>query len=279
MHDREPNATLVDRRDPSDTHAILRIQPDELPIPAFEPGQFASLGLESSRIETGQGLDGASKLIAPPRVSIAPPRVRIVRRAYSIASSPRETDAYELFVALVPGGRLTPELWRLAPGARCWVSPQVHGKFTLSEVPRDRDLVLVATGTGIAPFVSMLRTYRDGERWRRVAIVHGARRASDLGYAGDLEERVQQDARVSYLPTLTRENGDSWSGLRGRVQAALEPEIFRERAGFELDPARCDVFLCGNPAMIQDVCARLTARRFTADGPHARGSLHFERYW
>jgi ferredoxin--NADP+ reductase len=272
MHEHDDNATLIERCDASDTHAILRIRPDAQPLPAFEPGQFVSLGLAQARHDDRRAEALSSGLLAPPRV-------RIVRRAYSIASSPHERDVYELFVALVPGGRLTPELWNLAPGARCWLSPEVHGKFTLDEVPQGRDLLLVATGTGVAPFVSMLRTYDAGERWRHVALVHGARRASDLGYRRELEERAERDPRVTYLPALSREPDESWRGLRGRVQVALEPEPFRARAGFALDPERCHALLCGNPAMIADVCDRLKEQRFTPDAPHARGNIHFERYW
>jgi ferredoxin--NADP+ reductase len=275
MHEHDHNATLIERRDASDTHAILRIRPDAQPLPEFEPGQFVSLGLPQARRDDRRAESLATGLLARPRA-------RIVRRAYSIASSPNERDVYELFVALVPGGRLTPDLWSLAPGARCWVSPEVHGKFTLDEVPRDRDLLLVATGTGVAPFVSMLRTYDTGERWRHIALVHGARRASDLGYRRELEERAERDPRVTYLPVLSRaadEGSEAWRGLRGRVQVALEPELFRARAGFELDPERCHAFLCGNPAMIADVCDRLKERLFTPDAPRARGNIHFERYW
>jgi ferredoxin--NADP+ reductase len=279
MHEHEDNATLIERRDASDTHAILRIRPDAQPLPAFEPGQFVSLGLARARHDDRRLEALSSGLLAPPRVPIARRRVRIVRRAYSIASSPHERDVYELFVALVPGGRLTPDLWSLAPGARCWVSPEVHGNFTLDELPHGRDLLLVATGTGVAPFVSMLRTYGAGERWRHVALVHGARRAFDLGYRRELEERAERDPRVTYLPALSREPDENWRGLRGRVQVALESELFRARAGFALDPEHCHALLCGNPAMIADVCDHLKARGFTHDAPRERGNIHFERYW
>ena len=258
------NATLIERRDISDTHAIVRLRPDALPIHAFTPGQFVTVGLP-----------------LPPRTrrDESSDRTRLVKRAYSIASSPLEAEFYELFLTVVPDGRLTPELWKLEVGDRCWISPDAHGAFTLEEVPCETHLVLVATGTGVAPYVSMLRTYPDDAPWERIAIIHGARRISDLGYREEFLRRTQQDARVAYVPVLSREPSAAWAGLRGRVQVALEHSAFHAQARFELDPLSCHVFLCGNPAMIQDVRSLLSARGFTTHSAKEKGSVHAERYW
>jgi len=262
------NATILERTDLDERLAIVRVRPDELPLPEFLPGQFVQLGL-------------------PDEEGTAPGRaVRVDKRAYSIASSPAERDAFELFVALVDGGRLTPRVWKLAAGDRCWADPQPLGRFTLDLAPRGKDLVLVATGTGIAPYVSMLRTYARGSaradpgRWNRCVVVHGVRRAGDLGYADELAERTRADPSVCYLPIVSREpEASGWSGLRGRVQAVLEGERCSELAGTPLDPERCHVFLCGNPDMIRSVRELLAPRGFTVATARRPGNLHFERYW
>jgi ferredoxin--NADP+ reductase len=263
----ELNATLQERRDVSDGYAILRIRPDALPIPSFVPGQFVQLGLpEPAPPRPGAGADAG------------PPRMRIAKRSYSIASSPRETDHYELFVVLVSEGRLTPHLWTIPAGGRCWIGDRAHGLFTLEKVPPDRDLVMVATGTGICPYVSMLRTHREDPPWRRCVLVHGVRRAADLAYDAELRARAGEDGRFRYVPVVSRDPG-SVVGLHGRVQVALDSERFPSLAGFPLDPAACEVFLCGNPGMIGSVRELLAPLGFARGTAASSGNLHFEKYW
>lgn len=259
-----PNATLVFRRDLNERYSILRVRPDARPIPAFVPGQFVNLGLPRE---------------APARAGDDPaaaPRVRIDRRSYSIASSAREREHYELFLALVEGGRLTPELWNLVEGSRCWIDGRALGSFTLEGVPEDRDIVLIGTGTGIAPYVSMLRTHATEPPWNTITLVHGVRQVSDLGYREELETRAREDERFHYVPVVSRE---AWNGLRGRVQTALERERLEAVAGVTLDPARCFVFLCGNPGMIRDVRAQLAPLGFEPGTPDRPGNLRLEKYW
>lgn len=261
------NATVISRRDLSAALAILRVRPDDAPIPDFVPGQFIQLGLPSS----GAGSDAAAKLD---------------KRAYSIASSPADKEAFELLIALVPGGRLTPSIWTLRAGDVCWIDPHPLGLFTLEHVPPGKDLVLVATGTGIAPYVSMLRSYALGrplhrpERWNRCVVVHGVRRASDLAYLDEIRSLCAGDPSLAFYPTLSREPEISqWSGLRGRVQSVLSTELGHPRPDTLLRPERCHVFLCGNPSMIEEVRALLVARGFTPGSPRRGGNLHTERYW
>ena len=250
----DANAELVSRRGWNERLWSLVVRPDRRPATPFEPGQFAQLGLP---------VDGV-----------------LEKRAYSLASSARDREVYELLISRVDDGRLTGALARLAPGERCWLDERVFGRFTLAEVPRDADLVMVATGTGLAPYLSMLRTYADEPRWRRFVLVHGVRLAEDLAYRDELSERAARDERVCYLPVVSREPaGGAWSGLRGRVQRVLEGESCRELAGVALDPKRCHVFLCGNPAMIDEVGAVLVERGFRPGSARRGGNLHVERYW
>lgn len=260
------NATLVARDDLNATLSIVRVQPDSGRVPDFQPGQFVRLGLP----KPGQ----------PPPAPGKPARVRFTRRAYSIASSPRVTDALEFFVVRIDEGALTPRLWEIPVGGRLWMDHEAKGEFTLDLAPPGADLVMVSTGTGIAPFLSMLRTYRHERRWRRFVLINGVRYASDLGYGDELRTIVRGDPTVCYLPMATREpEGSAWTGLRGRVQSVLEPETYQRLVGAALDPTTSHVFLCGNPEMIDAVEALLQARGFITDAHGRKGNIHFERYW
>lgn len=263
-----PNATIVSRIDLNDRVALVHVRPDSGSVTPFVPGQFIQLGLPAD-------------VAASPAPAVAPTRTKLVKRSYSIASGPHESEAYELCIAFVEQGKLTPKLHGLHAGARIWHDAVPKGHFTMELVPDGLDLVFVATGTGIAPFVSMLRTYRSLPlRFRHFVIVHGAREASDLAYHDELMVAAQSDPRVRYVPVLSRAEGDrAWHGLHGRVQVALEPPAFMSRTGFALDPASSRIFLCGNPAMIEDVRIQLGARGFTPDTPKSPGNVHFERYW
>jgi ferredoxin--NADP+ reductase len=96
----------------------------------------------------------------------------------------------------------------------------------------------------------------------------------------EFERMAADDPSLTYLPTLTRQpDNEPWDGLRGRVQGLLEGDVYADRVGAALDPARCHVFLCDNPAMIDDMEARLTPLGFKQHTSAAAGNLHFERYW
>ncbi len=250
-----PNATLVERRDLHADLFLLRVAPDSGEYPPFEPGQYTGLGR----------VDDAG---------------RLVRRTYSIASSATRRQWLEFFVVHVDDGEFTSWLAARPVGTRLWLAPRAAGAFTLDGVTREHDVVFVATGTGVSPYLSMIRTWRRDPPWRRCVLINGVRRAADLGYRAELEALAATDPRFVYLPTVTREGPDSpWRGLRGRVQALLEPQRFESLAGFVLDPRRTHVFLCGNPAMVDDVEARLGARGFAHHRRGAGGTLHVEKYW
>ncbi len=263
------NARIIHRHDVTDELAIVRIAPDEGEVPAFIPGQFCTLGLPAEDDDASAKSTGRDK-------------PRLVRRAYSIASSADERHYLELFLILVPQGRFSPRLFALQKGDRLYLDPIARGDFTLQHVEPDKDLVMVATGTGVAPFISMLRTYpaRGEKRWNRFVLIHGVRRAADLAYDEELRRIAKEDKSVVYVPTVTREPENSnWSGLRGRVQHALEDATYQEIVGSLLAPHHCHVFLCGNPGMIEAVSQMLIARGFTLHRRDEPGNLHYERYW
>ena len=254
MTDYQANAVLTSREDLSAELAIFRVRPQSGLIPFFLPGQYAELAIPNAER-------------------------KIERRSYSIASTPANGEL-EFYIVLVEDGYLTNQLWALRPGDTLWLGPKVKGKFTLEQVPAGADLVMVATGTGLAPFVSMLRAHRTNPSWHRVTLIHGARYARDLAYRRELEEWEASHPWFRYLPTLTRDaENTSWSGARGRVQqlftsGAVESSLVRP---FSKESAH--FLLCGNPQMIDGVQALLEARGFELHKKKHPGNIHVERYW
>ena len=265
------NATITEWIDLNDELAIFRVKPDEGCVPEFEPGQFAMLALPRDHPPIA---DAQQYPAGDPRWK------KLTRRAYSIASSTLEREYLEFYVVLVEDGKLTPKFWADKAGGRIWLDSRINGDFTLETVPDGKDLVMVSTGTGLAPYVSMLKTFRNTGRWRRFVMVHGVRYQQDLGYRAELEQIAAEDPSFIYLPMVSREPEDSdWTGLRGRVTAALEEDEYKRLVGAELDPEDAHVFLCGNPAMIDQAESMLTDRGFVVQTKKQRGNLHFERYW
>jgi ferredoxin--NADP+ reductase len=255
MADETLNATVVLRRDLTERLAVVRVAPQGWELPAFEPGQAATLGLPDP--------EGPGKFL---------------RRVYSATSAPG-ADHLEFYIQLVKEGPFTKRLWHQQEGDPIWLSPRLVGALTLQQVPEGSDLVLIGSGTGLAPYLSMLRTHRGTGRWRRCLVVHGARTQSELGYRAELEHWSREDRSLSYLPTLTREPEAGWTGARGRMQQLLQEGELERRAGLALDPARCHVFLCGHPQMIDEVEALLLPRGFRLHSTAQPGNLHFERWW
>ena len=264
------NARISFREDFTGELAVVRVAPDA-GVPDYKPGQYATLGVLPDPDDAEQNKKkGLAKLVLRP---------------YSISSTPLNKTDVEFYLALVPDGLFTPKIWGLREGDRVYLAPKPKGKFTLDGVPADRDLVFIATGTGLAPFMSMIKTYRDTGRWRRVVVIHGTRFCADLGYKRELEDLAEADATITYIPACSREPEPSgkitdWFGLRGRVNVAIEDRAFKDLAGVELSPDTCHVFLCGNPTMIDEVTKDLTDRGFTPkDREHPDGNVHFEKYW
>ncbi len=257
MNDEAYNARVVARRDIHDSLMLLRVGRERGEVPAFEPGQFSNLGL----IEEG-------------------PDPRLMRRAFSIASPCSARDYFEFYIQRVDHGVFTNRLWKLEPGDSLWLDPLVYGHFTLADIPPNANVIFVATGSGVGPFLSMLREYQGKQRWRTAAVIHSARTAADLGYDEELKALAARDASFRYVPTLTREPIDSgWKGLRVRVQKLFEPELFRETFGRELTHQDAKVFICGNPEMIVQLSAQLGEKGFHPHRRKAPGHIHTERYW
>jgi ferredoxin/flavodoxin---NADP+ reductase len=269
-NDRRPyNATVIGREEINPLLLILRVQPDDA-LFEFKPGQFAVLGLLGCETRVAE-----AAFEDPPTEPD-----KLIRRAYSIASSSVERRYVEFYLTLITSGQLTPRLFALSHGSRVLLGPKASGLFTLDRVPADQAVLLIATGTGLAPYVSMLRTTLMHDAQRRFVVVHGARYGWDLGYRAELESLARIRPNLTYIPCITRPEEDRhFRGYTGRVQQILDLGICEKESGLCLDPAQTHVFLCGNPEMICAVKALLAARGFKPDCGKELGSIHVEEYW
>ncbi|MBM3853285.1 MAG: ferredoxin--NADP reductase [Verrucomicrobia bacterium] len=263
------NATVVGREAINPQLLILRVRPDAGDY-GFTPGQFAVLGLSG----------GEPRVPDAEPEETAPGPGKLIKRAYSIASSSVERAYLEFYLTLVSTGELTPRLFALQHGSRLFLGPKASGLFTLDRVAPGKAVALISTGTGLAPYVSMLRTMLITETARRFVVLHGARCSWDLGYRGELESLARIRPNFTYIPSITRPEQDPhFRGHTGRIQRLLEHGVIEQESDVRLDPAETDVFLCGNPDMIDQVKTLLLARGFTRDQGKQSGSLHVEEYW
>lgn len=264
------NAWIEKRHDLNEGLAVLTVRLNNWSLPTFEPGQYADIAMQTATTDAPVSL-----------TSLPMEQAELTRRSYSIASSPLRLDRLEFLINLVPRGRFTPVLWRLEEGDRLHVQPRIRGRFTLTDVPRDANIILVSSGTGIAPYMAMLRHFAGTGRWNRLVLLHTVRYVEDLAYREELEALMERDSSFLYLPTVTRKREHAvWEGETERVQALLEPDRFEELAGFRPDPDKgSHLYLCGNPEMIQSVQTRYTDLGFTLHRPNNPGTLHMESYW
>jgi ferredoxin--NADP+ reductase len=264
------NAVVVAKNALTPDLFIIKVKPDK-PSPEFISGQYVLLGI-SSNVPRRAGSEPEFKESKPDRM---------VLRAYSIASSGSEPGLLEFYISVVANGALTPRLVGLQPGDRLMVGDKIRGFFTLETVPKEhKTVVLAATGTGLAPYVSMLRRHAVQPYPFRFVVLHGAPRSWELGYLEELRLQSRYLPRVTYIPSITRTKEDPWwTGDSGRITRYFQGDLLREKCEVEFDPAVTSVFLCGNPAMIHEVGGILAPLGYTAYTTQAPGSLHTEEYW
>lgn len=254
----EYNATVVKNDMVSDGLYLLTVKPD-FEIEYFRPGQFTTLGLKLEK-------DGQQKLI---------------KRAYSITSSPAQHHFLEFYIVLVPDGALTPHLFDLEPGDRLYVGPKITGNFTIDKIPPDKNLLMVATGTGIAPYMSMIRTHLVcGEGGRKFIVVQGARHSYELGFYAELCVLDLHCNNFHYIPTVSRPQNDPyWGGPTGRVTKIIQEGLVEKKTKLKITPESFDILLCGNPDMIRDMTEHFEGKGFTSKKGEKRINIHTEKYW
>lgn len=239
--------TIVERQDYSSDLWSIRIQSDT-PF-SFTPGQYATLGVER---------DG-----------------QVVERPYSIVSSPHEAQL-EFFFELVPDGLLTPLLQPLAVGAEVLLRKRPKGVFTFDTASGHKKHLFICTVTGVAPYVSMVRTFlrelRDGKLPTppSLMILEGASRSWEMGYRSELDAAARELPGMHHIATISRPWEDTeWTGERGRVEDVLRK--YADELG--VSPEDTTVYLCGHPGMIENARAIMVRRGF------GRHLIHEEQYW
>jgi ferredoxin--NADP+ reductase len=265
------NAVVTTKIEVAPGLMVIRVAPDGWDLPAFAPGQFAVLGLapEADRSDLADAEDEPAK------------PGKLIRRAYSIASSSKAHKYLEFYVTLVHSGALSPRLFKLQPGGRVWLGPKITGTFTLDLAPPDKEVILVATGTGLAPYMSMLRTELAASKGRRFAVLLGARHSWDLGYHAELVAMEQLSPKFTYLPIISRpaEEPVPWTGRAGYVLDLWRSRELEQEWKERPTPETSRIFLCGNPAMIDDMVELLSDEGFTEHTRKTPGSIYVERYW
>jgi ferredoxin--NADP+ reductase len=280
----EYNATLVERVDLTDALSIFKIKPDQMPAerPWFVPGQYCVLGANN----------------------LAKPELGSVRRSMSIASAPEDAGPVEFYVRFVSKPEsenpFTHLLWKIRPGDRIYMRPVAAGVFTIKDTIGGDDprlKVLVAAGTGSAPFVSMVRSelHRDpGADLSRYVLLHGASYPADLGYRDELTGMVARNG-LKYWGTVSRpKEAQGWTGDTGRVEAFFEGDRLQElerRCGLPpggFTPRNVVVYICGLTGTITGTVVPLIDRGFIPDfkrirealgvPPEAKDSVFYEQY-
>ena len=227
----------------------------------FKAGQFAVLALP----DDANNLDGEWH-----------------RRAYSITSAPSQ-DEVEFYIVLVKDGRLTTRLFNLKPGDEIFMGEKPAGLMNFDGVEEDSNILFISTGTGIAPFVSMLREHKEKifNGKRQVALIHGARHTYELGFKGELEELEKKTPYFRYYPVVSRadqEIGMEWNGYKGHAQDLIKNGTVEKNFGVKITPEDFHVFLCGNPKMVDETVEIFTEKGFKRNTVKEKGNLYFDKH-
>jgi ferredoxin--NADP+ reductase len=272
MAAKEPNAIVTQRIEITPELIKMRVVPQGWELPEFTPGQFATLGLPGTTVRFGTEL---------PEERAPKNPEKLILRAYSIASSSVAKEFVEFYIGLVHTGSLSPRLLGLRPGDKLWMSEKFKGMFTLSELPEGFNAVLIATGTGVAPYMSMIRTEIAGGLKRRFAVFHGAYHSSDLGYHSELQTLDTVSEQFTYLPTLSHPHEEQvpWNGHTGFVQKLWTDGVLDKAWGFHPTSDNTHVFLCGHPLMIEEMTEILVNEGLVKHSKREPGQIHAEQYF
>jgi ferredoxin--NADP+ reductase len=240
-------AKILKRADFASDLWMIRVDPGG--AFTFKPGQYATLGVQTE--------------------------IKRIERAYSIVSSPLENEL-EFFFELVPEGALTPKLYQLQVGDTMLMRKSSKGLFTIDEKSGRTNHLLVSTVTGVAPFVSYVRTlyrgWKDGtfKGEQKLFLLNGASRSWEFGYNDELVKFAAEVPWLEYAPTVSRPwDDEKWHGERGRVDDVLRK--YADQWG--LDGSNSVAYLCGHPDMIENGKSMLKRIGFTKE------HLKEEVYW
>jgi ferredoxin--NADP+ reductase len=243
------DAKVVSRTDWNDHLFSLRFSCEN--FPQFKAGQFTKVGVEQDD--------------------------KILSRPYSLVSGP-DDDELEIIAVPVEDGLLSPQLHKLQVGDSLKIMSPATGFLVLDEVPKSRDLWLMATGTGVGPFLSILATDQAWQSYDNIVLVYGARYQHDLAYMSLIEGWSKQyPDRFHFVPIVSREN--MAGGLHGRIPTLLKSCAIQQQVGLDIHPEHSQAMLCGNPAMIEDATQTLIELGLAKHLRRSPGQISLERYW
>ena len=248
---------------------IIRVKPIGWDLPEYKSGQFVVIGLPPEIERYDLSTEEYKKTKSG----------KMIKRAYSIASSSTQ-DYVEFYITVVHSGSLTPRLFSLNIGDKIWMDKKATGMFTLDQVSDEKNIVLIATGTGIAPYMSMLRAnalHRKG----KIIIIHGAANSWDLGYQSELELLDVMMPNFTYYPTITNPDLEAaqWHGDTRYIEEIWKDGTISEKIGIEITPDNSHILLCGNPFMIDSMIEETAKVGFYEQNKlNPEGKLHFEKF-
>lgn len=265
----EVNSVITNVINVSPMMRIIRVKPEGWELPKHESGQFVAIGLptEIDRYEL------STEEYSKPNPGI------LIKRAYSIASSSSQ-DYVEFYITVVHSGSLTPRLFSLNIGDKIWMSKEISGMFTLDQVEESKNIILIATGSGIAPYMSMLRS-NALNRSGKIMIIHGSTNSWDLGYQSELELLDVMMPNFTYYPTITNPDLESkqWSGDDRSIEDIWKGDTIKTKIGVDISPENSHIFLCGNPIMIDNMMEEAAKKGFTEySEENLEGQLHYEKF-
>ncbi len=244
----------------------------------FTAGQFVRLGVNPSQLQYYQQQRAAADQVVEQAVD------EEVFRAYSIASSPFD-EVLEFFSIVIPDGAFTSQLQHLQVGDELLLNTMPFGFLTLAryQKPHPKDLWLLATGTGLAPFLSMLQDLQTWQDYEHIVLAYSARTIEELAYVDKIQQ-LQQDfgslvdnpAKLIFIPIVTRE--PMTDALNERLPKLLLDQSLQQRAGIALDIDSAHVMVCGNPEMVEDTKETLKSLGMVMNR-RGEGNIAVENYW
>ncbi len=260
------NATVVGKIMVTPDLMIFRLDTDNA-RDEFEAGQNLLLGL--------YGFEKRSSNSEPELVPAE--QDKLIQRPYSIASAKTETRQLEFYISQVKSGQLTSRLFNLNVGDRVYVGTKITGIFRLDETPDGSDIVMVATGTGIAPYISFLRSHIVERPESKMVVIQGAAHRWDLGYSSELTFLEKSFANFFYVRTLT-DADDRWDGYRFCIEELLRKDLLQNEFNITPDPERTHFFVSGQPEMVAHVSEWLSDFGYSRHHPDDPGELYIEEF-
>ena len=238
---------VVENRQWTDRLFSLRI---EAPLGEFRAGQFVRVALD---IEGEQ-----------------------VARPYSLVSAPHE-DLLEIYFDIVPEGPLSPRLAALKVGDEIQVADKASGFLTINEVPEVDHLWLMATGTGVGPFLSSLKTDEPWQRFRKIVLGYSVRLTEELSYTDTISRLLEEHPeQMEFVPFVTRELMEG--AFNSRITTTIESGELEKLVGIPLEPETAHIMMCGNSVMIQEVSDLLESRGMRRHRRREPGHITTEKY-